>query len=122
MQSILGNTRKADITFHSSGRICISARVSKLLSLAHGDVIDIIEDRGEAYLRVKHKAPVMGRHEAMVFRSNKNGFHSVASSKKLCRYIMQKCDVNNTVRLSCGNAKELAHYGTVLPIITKLIL
>ena len=47
MKSILGNTRKADITFHDNGRINISARVSKLLELSHGDVIDIMDGQGE---------------------------------------------------------------------------
>lgn len=63
MQSILGNTRKADITFHDNGRINISARVSKLLELSHGDVIDIMDGQGEIYLYVKHRVPVVGRHE-----------------------------------------------------------
>ena len=42
MQSILGNTRKADITFYASGRIDISARVAKHLQLSRGDVLDIM--------------------------------------------------------------------------------
>lgn len=122
MQSILGNTRRADITFSSTGRICISARVSKLLSLTRGDVIDIMEDRGEAYLYVKHRAPLIGRHEGMVFQSNKNGSHCIASSIKLSRYILQQCGVDDHVRLCCGASVTLAHYGTALPIITKNVL
>ena len=122
MQSILGNTRKADITFHATGRICISARVSKLLSLAYGDVVDIMEGTGETYLYVKHRAPVVGKHEGMVFRSNKNGSHCIASSIKLSRYILQRCSVSDKVRLCCGSPVTLAHYGTALPIIVKYIL
>ena len=122
MQSILGNTRKADITFHATGRICISARVSKLLSLAHGDVIDIMQSNVETYLYVKHRAPIIGRHEGMVFRSNKNGSHCIASSIKLSRYILQRCGVSDKVRLCCGSPITLAHYGTALPIIVKYIL
>lgn len=122
MQSILGNTRKADITFHASGRICISARVSKLLSLANGDVIDIMEGGCETYLYVKLRAPLIGRHEGMVFRSNKNGHHCVASSITLCRYIMSRCGGGDKVRLRCGTPVELQHYGTALPIIIKYIL
>ena len=122
MQSILGNSRKADVTFHASGRICISARVSKLLSLAHGDVVDIMEGTGETYLYVKHRAPVVGKHEGMVFRSNKNGSHCIASSIKLSRYILQRCSVSDKVRLCCGSPVTLAHYGTALPIIVKYIL
>ena len=126
MQSILGNSRKADVTFHASGRICISARVSKLLSLAHGDVIDIIVEQGrganETYLYVKFRAPIIGRHEGMIFRSNKNGNHCIASSIKLCRYILQQCRGGDKVRLCCGSPVELGIYGTALPIIVKNIL
>lgn len=122
MQSILGNTRKADITFHRGGRINISARVSKSLGLTHGDVVDIMEGTGETYLYVKHRAPVVGKHEGMVFRSNKNGHHCVASSITLCRYIMSRCGGGDKVRLCCGTPVELQHYGTALPIIIKYIL
>lgn len=122
MQSILGNTRKADITFHRGGRINISARVSKLLNLTHGDVIDIMEGQGETYLYVKSRSP-LGRHEGMVFRSNKNGNHCVASSIKLCRFIFGKCNGGgDKVRLCCGSPVELGIYGTALPIIIKYIL
>lgn len=122
MQSILGNTRKVDVCFQASGRISISARVAKSLGLTHGDTIDIMEDAGETYLYVKHRAPVVGRHEGLVFRSNKNGHHFVASSVTLCRYIMSRCNAGNTVRLCCGTPVELQHYGTALPIIIKYIL
>lgn len=119
MQSILGKTRKADISFHRSGRINISARVSKSLGLTHGDVVDIMEDQGEIYLYVKHRALVVGRHEGRVFRSNKSGHHYVASSITLCRYIMSRCGGGDKVRLCCGTPVELQHYGTAFPIIIK---
>lgn len=122
MKSILGNTRKADITFHQSGRICISSRVSRSLDLIPGDVIDIICDDREFYLVVKHRAPVVGRHEGMVFNSNKNGKHFIASSVKLCRFMLERCASIDRVRLSCGTPVELLNYGTVLPIIIKHIL
>lgn len=122
MQSILGNTRKADITFHASGRICISARVSKLLGLTHGDVIDIMESSVEIYLYVKHRAPVVGRHEGMVFRSNKNGNHCVASSSRICAFVLRQCGNIDKARLCCGAPITLSHYGTALPIIIKYTL
>lgn len=122
MQSILGNTRKADMTFYQTGRICISARVAKALSLSSGDVIDIMHGDGEIYLYVKHRAPLVGRHEGMAFRSNKNGHHCVASSINLSRFILQQCGVSDRVRLSCGLPVELQHYGIAIPIIIKNIL
>lgn len=122
MQSILGNTRKADITFHAGGRINISARVSKSLGLAHGDVIDIMEHDEEIYLYIKHKAPVVGRHEGMVFCSKKNGHHCVASSRRLCQYVMRHHQSKDKLRLCCGTPTKLPHYGTALPIIINNIL
>lgn len=133
MQSILGNTRKADITFYRSGRICISAHISKLLSLRSGDVIDILADEpksphqhggGEIYLYVKHRtANLVGRHEGMVFRSNKSGSHSIASSTKLSRYILQQCGcTGDKVRLCCGTPVTIANDETALPIITRFTL
>ena len=67
MQSILGNTRKADITFYASGRIDISARVAKHLQLSRGDVLDIMIDQDEFYLYVRLRSP-NGRHEAITPR------------------------------------------------------
>ena len=64
MQSILGNTRKTDITFHTNGRIDISARVAGILSLQKGDVIDVMDGGEEFYIYVKLHAPTVGRHEA----------------------------------------------------------
>lgn len=122
MQSILINSRKADIIFRRSGRINISARVAKSLGLACGDVIDIMEDHGEYYLYIKHHAPVVGRHEGMVMRSNKSGNHFIAHSVTLSRYILSKCDLYNSARLCCGEALTLPNHGTALPIITKLLL
>ena len=69
MQSILGHTRKADITFHRNGRIDISAIVTKSLGLNAGDVLDIcMSDYGEYYLVIAHKAiNTNGNHRAKVF-------------------------------------------------------
>ena len=119
MQSILGNSRKSDITFHCNGRICIAARVAKLLNLQHGDVIDILNGEGEYYLVVKHHAPVIGRHEGMIYRSNKQGNHCLASSTRLCRYILDECHAAEHIKLCCGELVTLPIYGLALPIIIK---
>ncbi|MGN0032449.1 MAG: hypothetical protein ACI358_01515 [Candidatus Limimorpha sp.] len=123
MKSILGNTRRADITFSSYGRIGISSRVSKSLDLQAGDVIDIMEDCYETYLYVKHRASsVVGRHEATVFQSNRRGRHYVASSVLLCRYILSKCRTDGFVRLCCGIPVTIEPYGKAIPIIVRNIL
>ena len=122
MKSILGNTRKADITFYSSGRIDITARVAKILSLNHGDVIDIIIGHTEWYLYVKHRAPTVGRHGATVYRSNSKGNNFRTYSKKTCSYILYECEAEDQVKLWVGVPTELPAYGIAVPIITKYII
>lgn len=122
MQSILGNTRKADIVFRSSGRIDITARVARCLGLQHGDVVDIMLDRGEWYLYVKYHSPVNGRHDGMAYRSNARGNHFRVWSKALCNAVLTECQVDDKVKLCVGDPVDLYIYGKALPIIIKYIL
>ncbi|MEG2599861.1 MAG: hypothetical protein RSA66_10360 [Muribaculaceae bacterium] len=122
MTSILGNTRKADITFYSSGRIDITAHLAKLLALHYGDVIDIMIEHAEYYLYVKHRAPTVGRHDATVYPSNAKGNNYRACSKKLCSAILYQCEAKGQVKLCAGTPDESHLYGIVVPIITKLII
>lgn len=122
MQSLLGNSRKADVTFCSSGRIDITARVAKSLNLRHGDVIDIMLDAHEWYLYVKHRAPTVGRHEGMAFRSNGRGCHFRVWSKTLCNAILSECNVCGKVKLCVGEPVKLCVYGKALPVIIKNII
>lgn len=122
MQSILGNTRKTDITFHADGRIDISARVSKVLSLQRGDVIDVLVGNGEVYLYVKHHAPTVGRHEAACFPTHSGSRHFRAWSGRLCRYMIKASGLNiDRVELSVGE-KVTLDVGVALPIIYKYVL
>lgn len=121
MQSILGNTRKADIVFCSSGRIDITARVAKTLGLQHGDVVDIMLGGGEWYLYVKCHSP-FGRHEGMAFRSNSKGNHFRVWSKTLCDAVLKESGAKGKAKLCVGSPVNLPIYGTALPIIIKYIL
>lgn len=122
MESILGNTRKADIAFYSSGRIDITSHIAKQLHLSRGDVLDIMSENGELYLYVRYRSPTGGRHEACVFPSNRQGKHFRASSKRLCSAILDVSGVTDKARLCVGEPKESQCHGTLLPIITKLLL
>ena len=122
MQSILGNSRKPDIVFSSSGRIDITTNVARHLHLQRGDVVDILYDRGEYYLYVKHHAPVGGRHEAMVLPTNKRGNHYRAYSRKLCEAILEVSGVKDKARLCIGEPVENQTHGILLPIIYKHLL
>ena len=122
MQSILGNTRKTDITFHADGCIDISARVSKALSLQRGDVIDVLVGNGEVYLYVKHRAPTVGRHEAACFSTHSGSRHFRAWSCRLCRYMIKASGLNiDRVELSVGEQVTL-DVGVALPVIYKYVL
>ena len=133
MQSILGNTRKTDITFHTNGRIDISARVAGILSLQKGDVIDVMDggeefyiyvmDGGEEfYIYVKLHAPTVGRHEAACFPTHSGSRHFRAWSQKLCRALLRAGGSSlDKVELSCGTPVVLT-VGTALPIIYRHIL
>lgn len=122
MQSILGNTRKTDITFHADGRIDISAHVSKALSIRQGDVIDVLVGNEEVYLYVKHHAPTVGRHEAACFPTHSGSRHFRAWSQRLCRYMIKASGLNiDRVELSVGE-KVTLDVGIALPVIYKYVL
>lgn len=119
MQSVLGNTRRTDITFHAGGRIDISARVSRALSLRRGDVIDILAAGGELYLYVLHRAPTVGRHEAACFPTHLHSRHFRAWSWRLCNYVLRKSGApSGKIELGVGAPVKLAT-GNALPIIYK---
>lgn len=122
MTSILGNTRRADIKFHHSGKIEISATIAKQLSISRGDVIDIIIHKGEYYLVVRAKADqILGRHEAQCFTVNAKAKHSHsfrAHSKRLCRAILQVTGSKEAF-LPAGIAESIEPYGIAIPLITR---
>ena len=119
MQSILGNTRRTDITFHADGRIDISARLVKELSIRKGDVIDVLTDGLEYYLYVKLHAPVAGRHEAACFPTHSRSRHFRAWSKRLCQAMLP--GGKDHASLPAGDPVTLPA-GTAIPIICKHIL
>lgn len=123
MKSVLGNTRKPDLIFHKNGRINVSARVARLLNITHGDIVDIMELTEEYYLYVRGRAPHVGRHEGMAYRSNKRGNHFIVSSRRLCDFILRLCRESDEVRLCCGELCLLRPEGKqALPIITRFKL
>ncbi|MBO7280559.1 MAG: hypothetical protein J6V00_05270 [Bacteroidaceae bacterium] len=120
MTSLLPNTRRPDIIFHSSGRIDISAHIAKQLNIRSGDVIDIMADRGEYYLYVRTRAAI-GRHEAQCFVTNNRAKHCHslrAYSTRLCRAILALTGSNTKASLPCGTPGEQS-FGTAIPVITK---
>ncbi len=106
--SILGHTRRPDITFSRRGRIELSARLAKRLALAPHDVVDILKDdrTGDCYLYCKHRANG-AQHEAQVFPTNHYGKHFRLHSVKLCRAVFALFPSCKDNKLCLPTAEEI---------------
>lgn len=111
MKSLLSNTRRPDITFHTSGRIDITARLVHILGIHQGDVIDIATDGNEYLLYIRHNgSEVTGRHEAQCYPTNAAGKNFRCYSKRLCEAVVDAIrhdSPGNTAVGPTGNAVRL---------------
>lgn len=108
MESIVGNTRRPDVSFYTGGRIDITARVAKMLSLDKGDVIDIISDGYEYYLYVRFKNnDVVGQYEAKCWPTKKGSHNYRASSARLCRKVMSLSGACTAAHLPVGETTTI---------------
>lgn len=125
MNTMLGNTRRPDVTFHSDGRIDIASNAAQKLGIEPNDVIDIAYNGVEYYLYVKHRgSELVGRHQAQCHPTNKNKryCHNYrAYSKRLCAAVMEICGITDAVRLPVGEV-ERQQGKRMLPIIIRNIL
>ena len=126
MTSLLQNTRRPDVTFHSSGRIDITARIARSLSLSKGDVIDIATDGNEYLLYVRHRAEnITGTHEAQCWPTNHGKHHCNnfrCQSRRLSKAIIdQVSPCASVLRLPAGPAVKHASigYDCAVPLITR---
>lgn len=123
MSTILGNTRRPDVTFYRSGRIDITSRVAKILNLGDGDVVNIDKQNGEWLLFVKlRNSFVIGTHEARCYASKKGSRNYRAYSKRLCDAVLVECGETEKARLAMGEAIEFKHYGLAIPLIIHYTL
>lgn len=119
-RSALGKSfRHSDVTFYRNGRIDISSRVSRILGLQPGDVIDIAVSRGEFYLYVRAKGKELrGRYEAQCFQSNKgehrNNFR--AYSKKITNLVLNVSG-SDKARIVAGQVLDFENVGKAIIII-----
>lgn len=120
-RSILGASRRPDITFHRSGRIDISAGLVRRLDINEGDVIDVAEYYGEYYLYVRHRAAeVIGRHEAQCRRTNRCGRCLRAYSRRLCKALLALTKGEESeIRMPAGEMRELVTLGRSIALITR---
>lgn len=94
MIKLLEHTRRPDITFCRNGRILITARVARLLSLRPGDALNIVVSKGEYLLHAIHIQNSIGRHEAQCFPTKKGISNNYsANSVRLCRALLNSVGV-----------------------------
>ncbi len=122
MIKLLQRTRRPDITFSRNGRISITARVVRILSIQPGDSINIAFHDGECYLMATHHGNAAGRHIAQCYPTKKGSRNYCASSVTLARLMLAGCKVQGE-RASFMVGKEETRNGEVyLPIIYKMPL
>ena len=118
-QSILGNTRRSDISFSPNGKIDISSRIVKALGMEKGDVIDIMVDGREYYLYILIRASVVfGRHEARCYPTQRGSRHFRTYSRRLCTAVLQASGISGTACFAVGEVVEINGRKTI-PIITR---
>lgn len=120
MENLVSATRKHDITFHRSGRIDISARLAKLLSLAPGDSVMIAKDCGEYYIYVSHRASQSDMpYRGKVYHANSNGDACRLQFKPLALEVIKQCGCTaNVLRLPTGSPRRTMLSDVSVPIIT----
>ena len=122
MIKLLERTRRPDITFCRNGRISITARVVRILSLRPGDSINVAFHLGECYLLAFRHGNAIGRHVAQCYPTKKGSRNYCANSVTLCRLMLDACKVEGE-RASFMVGKEETHNDEiVLPIIYKMPL
>lgn len=124
-ESLLGNTRKPDVSFFKDGRIDITSRVARALDLADGDVIDVVRCGSEMYLYVRWRGQdVAGKHTAQchLTKTRRTCHNFRAFSVKLCRAILEHCADANTARLAAGDKVDIEGIGAAIPLITRINL
>lgn len=120
MNSIIGNTRRPDITFYRNGRIDITSYVSRILCLKDGDVIDIGCKDKEFYLFVRcRKDDVIGRHEGRCFASKRGSNNLRLHSRRICDAILTECNATTIAKLAVGEPIEMEDVGLAVPLITR---
>ncbi|MCH5234480.1 MAG: AbrB/MazE/SpoVT family DNA-binding domain-containing protein [Muribaculaceae bacterium] len=97
MTNLLQFPRRPDITLYHFGRIIISARIVKALSLDPGDAINITIHEGEYLLYAIHQP--FGRHEAQCYPSKRGSHNFCANSVRLSRALLNAAKVQ-TLRAS----------------------
>lgn len=125
MESLLGNSRKPDISFYKDGHIDITARIAKCLSLSEGDIIDIVKDGRELLLYVKLKSEqAIGLHTGRCrsTKPQKSYRNFRVNCKRLTDAIFEICNATDVVQLMAGECQDVPDLGRAIPLITRINL
>ena len=125
MESLIGNTRRPDISFFRNGQINITARIAKYLFLSEGDIIDVMKSGKELYLYVKSRSKdIVGLHSGRCRSTRpKKGYRNFrANCKRLTDAIFEECDGDKVVRLAAGDPIDIEPLGKAIPLITRINL
>lgn len=124
MESIIGNSRKPDITFYANGRIDITARLAKQLNLHNGDCIDVGEANSNHYVYVRHRfnPDTNFSFEATVRSTKPRSRNFRAYSVKLCRRMLQLCQAEKVASPQVGKPYEHKVFDIIVPLITRINL
>lgn len=93
MTPILETTRRPDITLNQNGKIFITARVARMLSLSPGDSINIVCYDKEFLLFAKKNR--IGRHKAQCYPTKKGSYNFCANSVRLVRKFFSICGIKD---------------------------
>ncbi|MDE7441194.1 MAG: hypothetical protein K2M69_03405 [Muribaculaceae bacterium] len=121
MKKILSTTRKPDITFHATGEIYITARVSRILDLSADSCINVAIEKGEYLLFAENYRDMIGNHTGRCHPVNAGSRYFRANSVRLSRAILQATRTSQRVALMCGEPLSV-NGKTYLPIITGMTL
>jgi hypothetical protein len=124
MERVLQQTRCPDLTVSRRGVLGINARVTRMLRLEAGDVVDITVEGVECYLYVRHRgAETVGRHEATckpTSRCKRHCRNMRVHSVALCRRLLAMCRQEDHARLMAGDLVYLDSLGgEAVPIVTR---
>ncbi|MDE6297861.1 MAG: hypothetical protein K2L89_08435 [Muribaculaceae bacterium] len=120
MKPLLESTRRPDIEIRRNGRISLSARIVRILTLEPGDTVSVDIENGEYYLSLRARAgELIGRHHARCYPANRNSSHYRLSSVRLATSLLHACGITgNRASLICGEPVTIQ--GKIrIPIITK---
>lgn len=121
MFNLLTHTRRPDVSFNRNGKIRLTARVVRMLSMSPGDSINIAVNDGEYLLHsTPHDADeTLRRFEAKCYPSKRGGGkHYCANSVRLCRSLLEAIG-SHADKVSFNVGEALTISGTLyLPIIT----